>query len=81
VLDRWPVPTIALALVSAVLTTVDAVTWGVRPPFDTSWVPSRSEIAKTVWVWLGPDRNLGAAMVLACALAAVGTGAVAAVRR
>jgi hypothetical protein len=32
-------------------------------------------------VWLGPDRNLGAAAVLACALAAVGVGAVAAVRR
>jgi hypothetical protein len=81
VLDRWPVPTIALAVVSAMLTTVDAVTWGVRPPFDNSWLPGRNEIAKTVWVWLGPDRNLGAALVLACALAAVGTGAVAAVRR
>jgi hypothetical protein len=81
VLDRWPLPTIGLAIVSAVLTTVDAVTWGVRPPSDTSWLPSRDEISKTVWVWLGPDRNLGAATVLACALAAVGVGAVAAVRR
>jgi hypothetical protein len=81
VLDRWPLPTIGLALVSAVLTTVDAVTWGVRPPSDTSWVPSRNEISKTVWVFLGPDRNVGAALVLACALAAVGVGARAAVRR
>jgi hypothetical protein len=81
VLDRWPLPTIGLALVSAVLTTVDAVTWGVRPPSDTSWVPSRNEISKTVWVFLGPDRNVGAALVLACALAAVGVGARATVRR
>jgi hypothetical protein len=80
-LARWPLPTIALALASAVLTTVDAVTWGVRPPSDTSWLPSRNEISKTVWVFLGPDRNVGAALVLACALAAVGVGAVAAVRR
>jgi hypothetical protein len=81
VLARWPLPTVALALASAVLTTVDAVTWGVRPPSDTSWVPSRDEISKTVWVFLGPDRNVGAALVLACALAAVGVGALAAVRR
>jgi hypothetical protein len=80
-LARWLLPTIALALVSAVLTTVDAGTWGERPPSDTTGLPSRNEIAKTVWVWLGPDRNLGAALVLACALAAVGVGAVAAARR
>jgi hypothetical protein len=81
VIARFSWPTLALALASAVLTTVDAVTWGVRPPSDASWLPSRNEISKTVWVFLGPDRNVGAALVLACALAAVGVGAVAAVRR
>jgi hypothetical protein len=80
VLARWPRSTIALALASAVLTTVDAVTWGVRPSLDTSWIPSRNEISRTVWVWLGPDRNVGALLVLVCALAAVGVGAVAKVR-
>ena len=44
-------------------------------------IPSRDEISKTVWVWLGPDRNVGAMLVLLCALAAVGTGAVARARR
>ncbi len=81
VLARWLRPTIALALVSAVLTTVDAVTWGVRRSLDTSYVPGRNDISRTAWVWLGIDRNVGAALVLACALAAVGVGAVAAGRR
>jgi hypothetical protein len=79
--DRFRVPTLALAFASAVLTTVDAVTWGVRPALDTSWIPSRNEIAKTVWAWLGPDRNVGALLVLSCALAAVGVGAAAEARR
>ena len=80
-LARFPRSTVALALASAVLTSVDAVTWGVRPSLDTSWLPSRDEISKTVWVWLGPDRNVGAMLVLLCALAAVGTGVVARARR
>jgi hypothetical protein len=53
----------------------------VRPFDDTSWVPSRNDIAKTVWAWIVPDRNVGAALVLACSLAAVGTGALAWARR
>ena len=81
VLARWPRSTLALGFASAALTTVDAVTWGVRPSLDTSWFPTRNEISKTVWAWLGPDRNVAALLVLVCALAAVGVGAVAEARR
>jgi hypothetical protein len=81
VLARWRWPTLALAFVSAVLTSVDALTWGVRPVADTSWLPDRSEIAKTIWAWVVPDRNVGALAVMVCALAAVSVGAVAVARR
>jgi hypothetical protein len=81
VLARWRWPTLALAFVSAVLTSVDALTWGVRPVGDTSWLPDRSEISKTIWAWVVPDRNVGALAVLLCALAAVSVGAVAVARR
>jgi len=81
VLARWPRPTVALAFASAVLTTIDAVSWGVRPPDDTSWFPTRNEISKTIWAWVAPDRNVGALVVLLCALAAVGVGAVSVARR
>jgi hypothetical protein len=81
VLARWPRPTLALALASAVLTTIDALSWGVRPATDTSWFPSRNEISKTIWAWVVPDRNVGALVVLACALAAVRVGVVAVARR
>jgi hypothetical protein len=79
--ERFRLPTLVLAVASAALTTVDSVTWGVRPSLDTSWLPSRNEISKTAWAWLGPDRNVSALLVLACALAAVGVGAVAEARR
>jgi hypothetical protein len=81
VLARWPRPTLVLAFASAVLTTIDAVSWGVRPPNDTSWFPTRNEISKTIWAWVVPDRNVGALAVLVCALAAVGVGAVSVARR
>jgi hypothetical protein len=80
-LARFPVPTLVLAVASAALMSVDATTWGVRPFDDTSWVPSRDEIAKTVWTWIVPNREVGAALVLACSLAAVGAGAFAWRRR
>jgi hypothetical protein len=70
-IQRFPRTTLLLALVSAGLTTADAVTWGIRRYDDTSWVPSRGDIAKTVWSWLGADRNVGALLLLLCALAAV----------
>jgi hypothetical protein len=81
VLARWPRPTLVLAFVSAVLTTVDALSWGVRRSLDTAWFPTRNEISKTIWAWVVPDRNVGALFVLACALAAVSVGAAVAVRR
>ena len=81
VLARWPRSTLALAFASVVMTTVDALSWGVRPSLDTSWFPTRNEISKTIWAWVVPDRNVGAVAVLACALAAVGVGAVAVARR
>jgi hypothetical protein len=80
-LARVPRPTLVLAFASAVLTTVDALSWGVRPPNDTSWFPNRNEISTTIWAWVVPDRNVGALVVLLCALAAVSVGAVAMVRR
>jgi len=81
VLARWPRPTLVLAFVSAVLTTVDSLSWGVRRSLDTSWFPTRNEISKTIWTWVVPDRNVGALFVLLCALAAVSVGAAAMVRR
>jgi hypothetical protein len=77
---RVPRTTVALAAVSAALTTADAVTWGVRPFDDRSWVPGRDELSATVWGWLGVNRIAGAGMLLACALAAVAIGGVTAVR-
>jgi hypothetical protein len=76
-LERFPTPTLALAAVSAVLTTADAATWSIRPTKDGSWLPSRDEIAKTVWTWLGPDRYGGVAIVLAAAAAALALGTIA----
>jgi hypothetical protein len=70
-IQRSPRTTLVLALVAGGLTTADGVTWGIRRYDDTSWVPSRGDIAKTVWSWLGIDRNVGALLVLLCALAAV----------
>ena len=80
-LARWPRTTLGLAFASALLTTVNALSWGVRAPDDASWFPNRNEIAKTIWAGIVPDRNVGALVVLACALAAVSVGTVAVVRR
>jgi hypothetical protein len=79
-LRRFPLPTVGLALASAVLMSIDALTWGVRPFDDTRWIPRRIDLMNTVWTWIVPNRNVGAALVLALALAAVGVGTVAARR-
>jgi hypothetical protein len=73
-LARWSRPTLVLALVSAVMTTVDSLSWGVRRSLDTAWFPNRNEISKTIWTWVVPDRNVGALLVMAAALAAVAVG-------
>jgi hypothetical protein len=69
---RWPRTTTALAFVSVVMTTANLLTWGLRKDTDT-WYPGHgeSDLAKTVWVWLGLNRNDGAAIVLLCSLAAL----------
>jgi len=71
-LERARAVVIALAAVSIVLTTGDAVTWGVRNEHDR-WYPGHrfSDLSKTVWVWLGVNRIDGAGIVLACALGAL----------
>ena len=70
---RWPRTTPALAAVSIVLTTADLLTYALRNANDTGWYPGHGEIdlAKTIWVWLGLNRNDGAAIVLLCSLAAL----------
>jgi hypothetical protein len=69
---RFRRSTLALALVSAALTTADAVTWSPRAEGDR-WYPGHrfSDLAKTVWVWFGVNRIVGAGILLCCALAAV----------
>ena len=69
---RWPRTTTTLAAISIVLTTADLMTWALRQETDT-WYPGRgeSDVAKTVWVWLGLNRTYGGAIVLLCALAAL----------
>ena len=51
-LERFRKTVLALVLVSVVLTTGNAVTWGVRDEHDR-WYPGHgvSDLAKTVWVW------------------------------
>jgi len=73
---RFPRGTLALAAVSIVLTIGDALTWGLRRE-DDRWYPGRgtSDLAKTVWVWLGVNRLVGAAVVFLCAGAALAVGA------
>jgi hypothetical protein len=73
--------TLAFVAVSTVTMTVQALSWGVRPTTSTSWVPSKNDVMLTIWAIGGVNRDLGAAFVLAAALAAVTVGAVAAVRR
>ena len=72
-LQRLRAVVLALAVVSIVLTSGDAVTWGVRKETDR-WYPGHrfSDLSKTVWVWLGVNRIYGAGIVLLCALGALG---------
>jgi len=74
-LERFRLAVLALAVVSIVLTTGDAVTWGVRKETDR-WYPGHgfSDLSKTVWVWLGINRIYGAGIVLLCALGALAVG-------
>ncbi len=71
-LERFRLTTLVLALASAALTTADSITWSLRAE-DDRWYPGHglSDLAKTIWVWLGLNRAVGAGMLLLCALAAV----------
>ena len=71
-LERFRGAVLALAAASIVLTTGNAVTWGVRKEGDR-WYPGHgfSDLSKTVWVWLGVNRIAGAGIVLLCALGAL----------
>jgi hypothetical protein len=75
-LARFPKTTLALAVVSCVLTAMDSLTWGLRLEGDR-WYPGTgfSDVAKTVWVWAGLNRIEGGGLVGIAALAAIGVGA------
>jgi hypothetical protein len=73
--DRYPRATVGLALVSALTMSVQALSWGVRSEFDTAYLPAKTDVMATVWSLAGLNRNLGAAFVAICALAAVGVAA------
>jgi hypothetical protein len=81
-LARLPRTTLGLGLVSVVLCTGDALTWAIRSEND-AWYPGHgtSDLAKTVWTWLGAGRVLGALLVYAAGLAALALAAVALPRR
>jgi hypothetical protein len=79
---RFAKSTLVLALVSSVLTTADSLTWGIRHEND-AWYPGQgfSELARTVWTWMGLNRIQGGGLVGIAALAAVGVGALQLTRR
>ncbi len=70
-LERFRAVTLALAGISAVLIAADSLTWSLRGPSDTGLLPSRADLAETVGSWATGNRNVGAALVVACALAAL----------
>lgn len=73
---RFPKSTVALAVVSCVLTTLDSLTWGIRLEND-AWYPGSgfSDLARSVWTWFGLDRIQAGGLVGLAALAAVAVGA------
>jgi hypothetical protein len=76
-LSRFPKTTLLLAAASTVLTSLDALSWGLRREND-AWYPGQgfSDLAKTVWVWFGLNRIEGGGLVGLAGLAAVAVGAV-----
>ena len=73
--DRFKWPTLALAAVSAVTMSVQALSWGVRSEHASSYLPKKTDVMATIWSVAGLNRNLAALLVLLCALAAVAVGA------
>jgi hypothetical protein len=74
-LERFRLPTIALAFVSAATMTVQALSWGVRSEHDTAYLPGKNDVMATIWSVGGLNRDVAAVLVLVCALAAVAVGA------
>jgi MFS family permease len=74
-LERFRLPTLGLAFVSAVTMTVQALSWGVRSEHDTAYVPGKNDVMATIWSLGGLNRDTAAVIVLLCALAAVVMGA------
>jgi hypothetical protein len=79
---RFARSALVLAVVSSVLTTIDSLTWGIRHE-DDAWYPGHgfSDLARTIWTWVGLDRIQGGGLVGVAALAAVAVGAVQLLRR
>jgi hypothetical protein len=75
---RFPVPTLLLSAASSVLTALCSLTWGLRSESD-AWYPGTgfSDLAKTIWVWLGLDRIQAGGLLGLAALGAVAVGALA----
>jgi hypothetical protein len=73
--ERFRLPTLALALVSAVTMTVQALSWGVRSEHDTAYLPGKNDVMASIWSIGGLNRDVAAVLVLACAVAAVAVGA------
>jgi hypothetical protein len=78
---RFRLPTVALVLVSAVTMSIDALSWGVRPVADSNWLPGRNDVVQTIWGLAGMNRDWGAVLAFAAALAAVCVGTAEAMRR
>jgi hypothetical protein len=76
-LARLPRTTLVLGAVSVFLTTADLLTWAIRKENDR-WYPGHgtSDLAATVWGWLGANRIVAAMVVYACAFAALAVPAV-----
>jgi hypothetical protein len=73
--ERFRLPTLALAFASAVTMTVQALSWGVRSEHDTAYLPGKNDVVASIWSIGGLNRDVAAALVLVCALAAVAVGA------
>jgi hypothetical protein len=69
-LARWRLPTLVLGLVSVVTMTVQALSWGVRSELSQAYLPGKNDVMATIWSVAGLNRDAGAALVLAAALAA-----------
>jgi hypothetical protein len=71
-LARFRIPVLVLGLVSVFTMTIQGLSWGVRNELDTAYLPGKNDVMATIWMVAGLNRDLGAVLVLAAALAAFG---------